>query len=57
MSNDTYRWLHREHEHLYLAALHAGDTDRCWSEIHILARLENDYDEQDTVPDNTDAAW
>ena len=57
MSRDTYRWLHREHEQLYLAALHAGDTDRCDTEIHILADLENAYEEQDTVPDNTDAAW
>ena len=57
MSSDTYRCLHREHEHLYLAALQAGDTDRCDTEIQILADLENTYDAQDTVPDNTDATW
>ena len=57
MDHKTYLDLHREHEQLHSAALAAGDADACWTEIHILADLENAYEEQDTVLDNTEAAW
>ena len=58
MTKQDYLRYHREHTALWLQALEVDhDADRALTEIHILASLENEYAEQDTVRDNTEEIW